>query len=177
MSQREKRNESVMMAAENELDASQPESIFPAELTRRYTLVFKPITPAGADSDRNTKALAVRNVRGEHLGHLITVRGIATRVSDVKPSVQVNAYTCDRCGCEIFQPVTSKQFTPMTECRRTSAGKTTQKVNYSSRRELPNSYLSGSQNTRDGRSSPSGTYPSPIDSSLPWNLDQADEPR
>ena len=116
MSQREKRNESVMMAADNELDASQPETLFPAELTRRYTLVFKPITPAGADSERNTKALAVRNVRGEHLGHLITVRGIATRVSDVKPSVQVNAYTCDRCGCEIFQPVTAKQFTPMTEC-------------------------------------------------------------
>lgn len=116
MSQREKRNESVMLAAENELDSSQPEGIFPAELTRRYTLVFKPITPAGSDSDRSTKALAVRNVRGEHLGHLITVRGITTRVSDVKPSVQVNAYTCDRCGCEIFQPVTSKQFTPMTEC-------------------------------------------------------------
>ncbi len=116
MSQREKRNESVMVAAEKEMDASQADSVFPAELTRRYTLVFKPITPAGADSDRNTKALAVRNVRGEHLGHLITVRGIATRVSDVKPSVQVNAYTCDRCGYEIFQTVTSKQFTPMTEC-------------------------------------------------------------
>ncbi|KAK4694948.1 DNA replication licensing factor MCM7, partial [Lecanoromycetidae sp. Uapishka_2] len=116
MSQREKRNESVMVAAESEMDVSQADSVFPAELTRRYTLVFKPMTPAGADSDRNTKALAVRNVRGDHLGHLITVRGIATRVSDVKPSVQVNAYTCDRCGYEIFQTVTSKQFTPMIEC-------------------------------------------------------------
>ena len=116
MSQREKRNESVMLAAENELDTSQPESIFPAELTRRYTLVFKPLTPSDSTSGRNQKALAVRNVRGEHLGHLITVRGIATRVSDVKPAVQVNAYTCDRCGCEVFQPVTSKSFTPMVEC-------------------------------------------------------------
>ncbi|KAL9634149.1 MAG: hypothetical protein Q9164_004266 [Protoblastenia rupestris] len=116
MSQRERRNESVMLAAENELDPSLPESIFPAELTRRYTLVIKPISPAGADSTRNTKALAVRNVRGEHLGRLITVRGIATRVSDVKPAVQVNAYTCDTCGSEIFQPVTSRQFTPMVEC-------------------------------------------------------------
>ena len=60
--------------------------------------------------------MAVRQVRGEHLGHLITVRGIATRVSDVKPSVQVNAYSCDRCGHEIFQPVTTKQFTPLVEC-------------------------------------------------------------
>lgn len=55
-------------------------------------------------------------MRGEHLGHLITVRGIATRVSDVKPAVQVNAYTCDRCGYEIFQTVTSKSFAPITEC-------------------------------------------------------------
>ena len=106
----------MTMAAENDLDTSLPSSIFPAELTRRYTLNFKPVTPSGASSERDQKALAVRNVRGEHLGRLITVRGITTRVSDVKPAVQVNAYTCDRCGCEIFQPVTTKQFTPMVEC-------------------------------------------------------------
>lgn len=106
----------MTMAAENDLDTSLPSSIFPAELTRRYTLNFKPLTPSGSSSERDQKALAVRNVRGEHLGHLITVRGITTRVSDVKPAVQVNAYTCDRCGCEVFQPVTTKQFTPMVKC-------------------------------------------------------------
>jgi DNA replication licensing factor MCM7 len=93
-----------------------PESLFPAALTRRYTLNFKPRIPSGSSSQRVTKALAVRNVRGEHLGHLITVRGIATRVSDVKPAVLVNAYSCDRCGSEVFQPVTTKQFTPLVEC-------------------------------------------------------------
>ena len=116
MSQRDKRNEMMTMAAENDIDPSLPPSIFPAELTRRYTLTFKPVTPSGSSSERNQKALAVRNVRGEHLGHLITVRGITTRVSDVKPAIQVNAYTCDRCGSEIFQPITTKQFTPMQEC-------------------------------------------------------------
>ncbi|MCJ1282107.1 Mcm2-7 hexameric complex component [Xylographa opegraphella] len=116
MSQRERRNATMILAADNDLDPSLPSSIFPAELTRRYTLTFKPMTPSGSSTDRNSKALAVRNVKGEHLGHLITVRGITTRVSDVKPAVQVNAYTCDRCGCEIFQPVTAKQFTPMVEC-------------------------------------------------------------
>ncbi|KAI9870686.1 MAG: Mcm2-7 hexameric complex component, partial [Pleopsidium flavum] len=116
MSQRERRNETMTMAAEDDIDTSLPSSIFPAELTRRYNLNFKPVTPSGSSSERDQKALAVRNVRGEHLGHLITVRGITTRVSDVKPAVQVNAYTCDRCGCEIFQPVTTKQFTPMVEC-------------------------------------------------------------
>ncbi|KAK4995124.1 DNA replication licensing factor MCM7 [Elasticomyces elasticus] len=116
LTQRSKRNERVEEAVEQGINSGMPESIFPPALTRRYTLNFKPITPSGSSSERNSKALAVRNVRGEHLGHLITVRGIATRVSDVKPSVQVNAYSCDRCGCEIFQPVTTKQFTPMTEC-------------------------------------------------------------
>lgn len=116
MSQRQKRNETMTRPAETEVDLAPPESLFPAELTRRYYLTFKPVTPSGSAEERYKKALAVRNVRGEHLGHLITVRGITTRVSDVKPAVLVNAYTCDRCGCEIFQPVTAKQFTPMAEC-------------------------------------------------------------
>lgn len=116
MSQRSKRNDTVRQQQEANVDDGTPESIFPPELTRRYTLNFKPITPSGSSSEKGAKALAVRQVRGEHLGHLITIRGIATRVSDVKPSVQVNAYSCDRCGDEIFQPVTSKQFTPLVEC-------------------------------------------------------------
>lgn len=116
MSQRSRRNETFEQQAQAEDGAPAPESIFPPELTRRYTLNFKPITPSGSSSERSNKALAVRQVRGEHLGHLITIRGITTRVSDVKPSVKVNAYSCDRCGCEIFQPVTTKQFKPMDEC-------------------------------------------------------------
>lgn len=104
------------MAMEADMDAAATPSMFPPELTRRYTLNFKPLTPSGSSSERESKAMAVRNVRGEHLGSLITVRGITTRVSDVKPAVQINAYTCDRCGCEVFQPVTTKQFSPMTEC-------------------------------------------------------------
>ncbi|CAG7941292.1 unnamed protein product [Penicillium salamii] len=117
MSQRERRNEATEAALEADMD-SDPASLptFPAELTRRYTLNFKPVTPSGSSSDRGSKALAVRNVRGEHLGHLITVRGITTRVSDVKPAIQINAYTCDRCGCEVFQPVTTKQYLPLSEC-------------------------------------------------------------
>ncbi|KAJ5907502.1 DNA replication licensing factor MCM7 [Penicillium taxi] len=116
MSQRDRRNETMEMAAEADMDAAAPEAMFPPELTRRYTLNFKPLTPSASSSDQSGKALAVRNVRAEHLGSLITVRGITTRVSDVKPAVQINAYTCDRCGCEVFQPITTKQFLPLTEC-------------------------------------------------------------
>lgn len=119
MSQREKRNETMSMAAEADPEAALPNSMFPPELTRRYTLNFKPQTTSESSSGQSTKALAVRNVKGEHLGHLITIRGITTRVSDVKPSVRINAYTCDRCGCEVFQPVTTKQFAPLQECPST----------------------------------------------------------
>ncbi|TVY55141.1 DNA replication licensing factor mcm7 [Lachnellula cervina] len=111
MAQRTARNNALVRAAADQTDPIEPE-LFPAELTRRYTLNFKPRT----QTDDPLKALAVRQVRGEHLGHLITVRGITTRVSDVKPTVEVNAYTCDRCGCEIFQPVGSKTFGPLIEC-------------------------------------------------------------
>ena len=117
MTQRSKRNDTIRQQMEMMApDSNVPESIYPPELTRRYTLNFRPKTPSAASSDNNGKALAVRQVRGEHLGKLITVRGIATRVSDVKPAVLVNAYSCDRCGHEIFQPVTAKQFTPLINC-------------------------------------------------------------
>lgn len=113
MERRQARNRDLAETAANTNNPELLESTFPAQLTRRYTLVFKPRT---STSENPVKALAVRQVRGDHLGHLITIRGIATRVSDVKPIVQVGAYTCDRCGCEIFQPVADKQYAPLTEC-------------------------------------------------------------
>ncbi|WVQ81309.1 hypothetical protein IAT38_003432 [Cryptococcus sp. DSM 104549] len=82
--------------------------MFPPELMRRYNVYFRPA--------RSEEVLAVRSVRGGHLGKLITVRGIVTRVSEVKPLLIVNAYTCDSCGGEIFQEVAQKSFTPLTTC-------------------------------------------------------------
>ncbi|RKF64449.1 DNA replication licensing factor mcm7 [Erysiphe neolycopersici] len=112
MAQRTARNNVLLRAAAQQPEFQEQPELFPPELTRRYSLNFKPQT----QSDEPIKALAVRQVRGEHLGKLITVRGIATRVSDVKPTVEVNAYTCDRCGCEIFQPIGTKTYAPLNEC-------------------------------------------------------------
>lgn len=111
MHQRRVRN-AALHAESNNLTA-QPDNLFPADLTRRYNMYIKPLTSTSLEYG---KAFAVREIRGEHLGKFITVRGIATRVSDVKPSVMVNAYTCDRCGSEVFQEVKGKQFTPLVEC-------------------------------------------------------------
>lgn len=60
--------------------------------------------------------MAVREIRSEDIGRLVKVRGIVTRVSEVKPLLMVNAYSCDLCGSEVFQEISSKQFLPLTEC-------------------------------------------------------------
>ncbi|KAK9463649.1 DNA replication licensing factor MCM7 [Lipomyces oligophaga] len=111
INQRRLRNEARVQesGAEAELDK------FPPILTRRYCVYFNP--PTGVSGLRpKPPVFAVRDVRGGNLGRLITVRGIVTRVSDVKPSVIVNAYTCDKCGAESFQEVKSRQFLPLFEC-------------------------------------------------------------
>jgi DNA replicative helicase MCM subunit Mcm2 (Cdc46/Mcm family) len=72
-------------------------------------LYFKPLT--------DDIPIAVREVRGSFLGRLITVRGIVTRVSEVKPLLQVNAYTCDVCGSETFQDISQKTFQPILDCQ------------------------------------------------------------
>lgn len=60
--------------------------------------------------------MAVRQINGAQLGQLVTVRGIITRVSDVRPFLQVNTYSCDSCGSEIFQEIKQRQFSPLIEC-------------------------------------------------------------
>ncbi|KAL7283687.1 hypothetical protein ACG7TL_003123 [Trametes sanguinea] len=82
---------------------------FPNHLLRRYNLYFQPL--------RSDIAMAVRDVKGAHLGRLITVRGIVTRVSEVKPLLRVNAYTCDVCGSETFQDISRKDFQPILDCQ------------------------------------------------------------
>jgi DNA replication licensing factor MCM7 len=84
-----------------------PES-FPPMLTRRYSLSFKPRSAL--------KQLSVRDIRGSHVGKMVKIRGMVTRVSNVKPLAVVVAYSCDKCGSEIFQDVRSESFTPLSSC-------------------------------------------------------------
>ncbi|KAJ1679350.1 DNA replication licensing factor MCM7 [Spiromyces aspiralis] len=81
---------------------------FPVLLTRRYSLYFKPRS--------NQKAQSVRMVGADQVGHLVTVCGIVTRVTEVRPYMAVAGYLCDTCGCEIFQQVNARQFMPLMQC-------------------------------------------------------------
>jgi len=51
------------------------------------------------------KARVVRDVKADCIGKLVTVRGIVTRVTEVKPMMVVATYSCDQCGAETYQPV------------------------------------------------------------------------
>ena len=53
-----------------------------------------------------------REVKAQQIGKLISVKGIVTRATEVKPMMQVATYTCDQCGAETFQPINSTSFMP-----------------------------------------------------------------
>ncbi|CAM9310198.1 unnamed protein product [Phaeothamnion confervicola] len=81
----------------------------PAALMRRYELRIVPCAEEGAP-------MALRAVRASDIGRLVRIRAMVTRVSDVKPLVTVVAFTCDKCGCEAYQEVFGRQFTPVQVC-------------------------------------------------------------
>ncbi|KAJ2341041.1 DNA replication licensing factor MCM7, partial [Coemansia sp. RSA 2673] len=118
---RDRRDREIVQAAEQEIikamgtdgegahKQAAGADLFPAILTRRYSVRFVPRS--------NQAAQAVRDIGASQIGHLVTVRGIVTRVSDIRPSMVVAAYLCDSCGSEVFQEVKTRQFTPLTQCQ------------------------------------------------------------
>uniref|UniRef100_UPI00398F0D7C DNA replication licensing factor mcm7-B-like n=1 Tax=Pristiophorus japonicus TaxID=55135 RepID=UPI00398F0D7C len=81
---------------------------YPPELLRRFEVYFKfPST---------MKPKVIRDVKADSIGKLVTVRGIVTRVTEVKPMMVVATYTCDQCGAETYQPIQSPTFMPLIMC-------------------------------------------------------------
>ena len=56
-------------------------------------------------SPSQEKHMAIREVKADSIGHLVCVKGIVTRATEVKPMLVVATYTCDVCGNETYQPV------------------------------------------------------------------------
>jgi len=83
-------------------------STFPSELMRRFEVYFK--------SRNDDKFIPIRDVKASHVGKLVSVRGIVTRATEVKPMMQVATYTCDQCGAETFQPIAGTSFMPVINC-------------------------------------------------------------
>lgn len=81
---------------------------FPSFLLRNYTVVARPLS--------SSRPLAIREVKAEHIGRLLNVRGIITRVSMVKPSMRVATYICESCGSETYQEINTDAFDLLEEC-------------------------------------------------------------
>lgn len=82
---------------------------YPSELMRRYEIYFKPLS--------GTKPESVRDVKASHIGKLVTVKGIVTRCTEVKPMVTIATYTCDTCAAETYQPINGRAFMPLYICQ------------------------------------------------------------
>lgn len=89
-------------------DQRDPKNSYPPELMRRFEVYFRDFSAA--------KALPVRDIKADHIGKLVTVRGIVTRSTEVKPMMVVATYTCDQCGAETYQPVLALSFMPVQLC-------------------------------------------------------------
>lgn len=84
-------------------------SKYPPELMRRYELYLDPPTYHAH--------LSVRQVKAKYIGKFVTITGIVTRCTDVKPKVIVATYTCDSCSAETYQPIGSNSFMPLERCQ------------------------------------------------------------
>ncbi|CAG9463097.1 unnamed protein product [Pedinophyceae sp. YPF-701] len=78
-------------------------------LTRRYEVT---VVPAPGD-----ECIPVREVRAQHIGGLVSVKAIVTKVGDVRPLIRVATYLCTESGSDtpIFQEIPSRTFLPQTE--------------------------------------------------------------
>jgi DNA replication licensing factor MCM7 len=100
----------------------------PPIVLRKYELRILPLGRPGRlppfdkqlhskDGPPAPKAFSLRQIRAPSLGHLVTVKGMVVRASDVKPCTVVATYACDRCGAEIYQPLDGqREFLPVRAC-------------------------------------------------------------
>ena len=103
---------------------------FPPLLMRRYELRILPMGRRGMHypfhqqyikqhqkQHQPPKGLSLRHVRSKSMGKLVTIHGMVVRSSDVKPSCQVATYSCDACGCEVYQVLEGqREFLPQRDC-------------------------------------------------------------
>ncbi|DAZ97175.1 TPA: hypothetical protein N0F65_004025 [Lagenidium giganteum] len=86
-------------------------NIFPPALMRRFEVRLVPGV--------KMKAVPIREVKAKQVGSLVRIKGMVTRVTNVKPLITVATYTCESCAHEVYQVVNSRQFTPLVQCPST----------------------------------------------------------
>ncbi|KAF7989398.1 hypothetical protein HCN44_008072 [Aphidius gifuensis] len=100
----------LLMEARNRNPGDQrdPRNKYAPELMRRFEVYFHNFDTA--------KQVSVRDIKANCIGKLVTVRGIVTRCTEVKPMMVCATYTCDQCGAESYQTIQSLSFRPLDTC-------------------------------------------------------------
>lgn len=70
----------------------------------------------GPNSKESSHVRSIRELKAELIGSLVVCKAIVVRASDVKPHLVMATYSCDACGYEIYQPISSKEYTPPANC-------------------------------------------------------------
>lgn len=68
----------------------------PPELERNYSLTITP----GEFEKKNI--VSMRQIKASMIGSLVTMKGIVTRATDVRPCIKVAVFACDACGSEVY---------------------------------------------------------------------------
>eukprot|EP01069_Polyplicarium_translucidae_P008196 Polyplicarium_translucidae@DN3197_c0_g1_i1.p1 len=92
----------------NEIQIAMEKSAVPVDLRAPYEVRIVPRL--------KTEPLSIRAVRACHIGALLKISAIVTRVSAVRPRLQVAAYRCMDCGADAFQPVEGPTYMPQADC-------------------------------------------------------------
>jgi len=96
--------------AQNYISEKDPSNGLPAELRRNYELHII------RGPDEKQKSLKMREIHAETIGSLVTFKGIVTRCTEIRPSIEVACYSCEACGNEAYQTINSREFNPLEEC-------------------------------------------------------------
>jgi len=87
---------------------NRPDHGIPPKVLRRYEVTIIPPT-----AERPKK---LREIKADDIGHLVKVKGMVTRTTDVKPKISVCVYTCLVCGSEIYEEIVTSTFMPTIVC-------------------------------------------------------------
>jgi DNA replication licensing factor MCM7 len=94
----------------NEIHQSDQNLQIPNILKRKFELYIT------NGPNAKTKVVPIRQLKAELIGSYVQVRGMVTKVSDVRPIVSVACYFCEICGFEVYHTVTSKSYMPLVDC-------------------------------------------------------------
>eukprot|EP00533_Pseudo-nitzschia_delicatissima_P003406 CAMPEP_0116083570 /NCGR_PEP_ID=MMETSP0327-20121206/3346_1 /TAXON_ID=44447 /ORGANISM="Pseudo-nitzschia delicatissima, Strain B596" /LENGTH=876 /DNA_ID=CAMNT_0003574471 /DNA_START=56 /DNA_END=2686 /DNA_ORIENTATION=- len=125
------------VAGESNNNNSDERNAFPPMLMRRYELRILPLGRRGVlmpfedqyltktlhNQKAEARGVSLRHVRSKSMGRLVTITGMIVKASDVKPMLQVAAYTCDVCGSELYKETHNKRdFLPERICPVCASG-------------------------------------------------------